>query len=101
MGEYEMILLIKLYLIKIMYKIGFLPNNGICQLVGGSMLLNHYFETWDKFSGHSSYPVPHKNMSPVSVYWSNKHKWKGDYGRLRYDLLCHIIKSVKNELKGK
>lgn len=97
-----MILLIKLYLIKIMYKIGFLPNNGICQLVGGSMLLNHYFETWDKFSGHSSYPVPCKNMSsPVSAFWSDKHKWKGDYGRLRYDLLCHIIKSVKNELKGK
>lgn len=97
-----MILLIKLYLIKIHYKIGCLPNIGLCRLVGASVALDCYFHTWDKFSGHSAYPVPCKNMSsPVSAYWSDKHRWKGDYGRLRYDLLCHIIKSVKNDLKGK
>lgn len=93
------LLLIKLYWIKILYKLGALPNVGICFLTNAK--LSKYFITWDRFSGDNGYPVPHRTKTPHVAYWFGEHKWKGEYGRLRYDLLCHIIKSVKNEMKGK
>lgn len=93
------LLLIKLYLIKIRYKLGVLPNKGICSLTDAS--IGKYFITWDNFSGRNGYPVPHRTKQPYDAYWFGGHKWKGEYGSLRYDLLCHIIKSVKNDMKGK
>ena len=94
-------LLIKLYWVKVRYHLGIVPDDGICHLTKRSRSLERYFKTWDKYSGNLVYPVPalRLRLTAQSAFWK-LNKWKGSYGLLRYELLCHIIKSVKNELKG-
>jgi hypothetical protein len=91
-------LLIKLYWVKVRYHLGIVPDEGICVLTK-TRSLGRYFKTWDKYSGKLVYPVPSPGLTAQSAFWK-LYKWEGSYGLLRYDLLCHIIKSVKNDLKG-
>jgi len=75
---------------------------GICRLVEckiDSNLCNFWaktradaFECWDKFSGNWLYPVPSpdKEITPED-YYIEHNKWTGEYGKLRMELLDHLI----------
>lgn len=54
------------------------------------------FETWPHYSGDDSFPVPspYKSMDAIDAYfYTDNDLWDRDteYGRLRWDLLDHII----------
>lgn len=57
------------------------------------------FKTWPHYSGDSSFPVPSPDVSieAIDAYFDNLGDlWDRDteYGRLRWDLLDHIIKEL-------
>lgn len=57
------------------------------------------FETWPHYSGDDSFPVPSpdKSMDAIDAYfYDGNDLWDRDteYGRLRWDLLDHIIKEL-------
>lgn len=57
------------------------------------------FETWPHYSGDPSFPVPSPDRSIAAIdYYFDKGNdlWDRDteYGRLRWDLLDHIIKEL-------
>lgn len=57
------------------------------------------FKTWPHYSGDIDFPVPSpdKYMEAVDVYFDEGNDlWDRDaeYGRLRWDLLDHIIKEL-------
>lgn len=51
------------------------------------------FSGWSRFSGDRRYPVPSpdKHMTPKEYYQSTLDKWVGEYGKLRMELLDHLI----------
>ena len=51
------------------------------------------FESWDKFSGDRLYPVPSPDgsITPKDCYRYTSNRWVGDYGKLRMELLNHLI----------
>ena len=57
------------------------------------------FSSWDKFSGEYNYPVPSptSGMTPRSAF-SNLPKWKGEYGKLRKELLKHCIATLEQDI---
>lgn len=83
-------------------------NYGICAAIQNSGIIhrtslnlwrgNRYsaFAAWDKFSGSYSYPVPStkKGYSPGMMYDFCQNMWskRTQYGRLRLELLEHLIK---------
>lgn len=57
------------------------------------------FKTWPHYSGDDSFPVPSpdKSMDAIDAYFDkNSDLWDRDteHGRLRWDLLDHIIKEM-------
>lgn len=57
------------------------------------------FKTWPHYSGDISFPVPSpdKSIEAIDAYFDNQDDlWDHgtDYGRLRWDLLDHIIKEM-------
>ena len=64
-------------------------------------ILKRAFPTWPKFSGDVDYPIndPHGIEEPYNVYTQN-HKWIGEYGALRFELLDHVIDFLKKEIKS-
>lgn len=57
------------------------------------------FKTWPHYSGDSSFPVPSpdKSVEAIDAYFDEQlDLWDRDteYGRLRWDLLDHIIKEL-------
>lgn len=76
---------------------------GICWHINNEIDINFdhsvlcdLFSSWDKFSGEYNYPVPSPNsdMTPRSAF-SNLPKWKGEYGKLRKELLKHCIATLE------
>ena len=63
-------------------------------------ILRQAFRTWPKFSGDVDYPIndPHGIETPYNVYARN-HKWIGEYGALRFELLEHVIDFLEREIE--
>jgi len=59
-------------------------------------MFDRMFKSWDKFSGHPDYPVE----GCAGVYFSigDKYNRATLYGRLRYELIHHLIKCIDEEL---
>lgn len=60
-----------------------------------------HFETWEKFSGDKYYPIPSasKHYTPRDAF-SLLPKWTGKCGKLRRELLDHLINEIEKELAG-
>lgn len=60
--------------------------------------LHSAFETWDKWSGDHSYPVPScdDEFDENLAYNEQADMYEGDYGELRIDLLRHLIAHWEN-----
>ena len=63
-------------------------------------ILKEAFYIWPKFSGDADYPIndPHEIETPYNVYTQN-HKWIGEYGALRFELLDHVIDFLEREIE--
>ena len=65
--------------------------------------LNHYFKTWEHFSGDLEFPVPGltEGANAEDKYFSvaNLYDRRDPYCKLRYDLVDHIIKQMRAEIK--
>ena len=61
---------------------------------------NSAFSSWEKCSSDISYPVPSpdEKMTAFECYHINdgSKKWTGEYGKLRLELLDHLIKLYSN-----
>ena len=60
------------------------------------------FKTWPHYSGDISFPVPStdKSIDAIDAYFDNLYDlWDRDteYGRLRWDLLDHIIAEMSHD----
>ena len=64
-------------------------------------ILKRAFRTWPKFSGDIDYPIddPHEIETPHNVF-IRSHKWIGEYGALRFELLDHVIDFLKKEIES-
>lgn len=53
--------------------------------------------SWPLYSGHVGYPVPSPagKIHPQLKYWNASYMWKGPYGKLRKNLLEHMIQFYK------
>ena len=69
-----------------------------CKILKYNFHLSSYFETWDKYSGNDCFPIKLFGISPQACYYRNKEKWTGEYGKLRYELLCYIINEIEKEI---
>ena len=49
-------------------------------------------QLWPKWSGHYVMPVP----TPSLEGWVLTHKWEGEYGELRRELLQFLIEELEN-----
>ncbi|QLA10710.1 hypothetical protein TH2_144 [Shewanella phage Thanatos-2] len=91
-------------------------GNSICTKVSLSLKPDNYhifkifknimstlFKSWPKFSGNINYPVPsqHSYFSHRKEYMIaadyNLH-WLGEYGKARYELLEHMVKTLETKL---
>lgn len=55
-------------------------------------------KTWSFYSGNADYPIPSENShTSAEDYFHNYHnpKWEGNQGKLRQDLLKHLIANAK------
>lgn len=57
-------------------------------------------ETWENYSGDYIYPIPsvYESCSAGDCY-TNIDLWKGEYGKLRFELLDHLINTAKLRLE--
>lgn len=82
---------------------------GICrnlELVGyedDGSLLKKVFSKWPKFSGNNVYPVPVDDVygNEYNAYIHHCPKWKGNYGKLRIELLDFMIAECERVLNPK
>lgn len=58
--------------------------------------LESLFTRWPKYSGNITYPVPHQYLNPIDAYANTSDHWVGYYGKLRIELLDHMIEDSKN-----
>jgi hypothetical protein len=65
-------------------------------------VITHYSESWPDYSGHPSYPIPslNKTLSAENYYDDRDGKWAGRQGKLRNDLVDHIIAKIQEELEA-
>lgn len=82
-------------------------KRGICHYVNNETIFNSgklekYFKTWKHYSGSYHYPVPStiEGMDAHQMFRTNTYKFDmfTKYGRLRWNLLNHIIKELEKEL---
>lgn len=75
-------------------------NVGICSRIEHMPMrgITCHFETWPKFSGNTVYPVPGGDVTP-NIAFKYDHKWNQftEYGRLRLELLNHLITELEKE----
>lgn len=78
--------------------------NITCQCFDGEFdcdYLDGYFESLEKFSGNTSFPIlSDDNKYPEDEYYhyDNKYDKSTEYGRLRWELVDHIIECLSREL---
>jgi hypothetical protein len=80
-------------------------RGSLCQEVTYPIELHTYFYSWKHFSGNAFYPVPQSKRvvigDPSRKYIDALYLgafWTKEYGRLRYNLLEHIIQCLEEEL---
>lgn len=63
------------------------------------------FRTWPKFSGINAFPVPATQekyysleSGPSSQYMAEHNLWVGEYGKMRLDLLEHMITELAKKI---
>lgn len=76
---------------------------GICANTYGVVgrLVRELSPSWKKYSGNDRYPVPAVMYStPYQEYVLTKNLWdkSTEYGRLRWELLDHLIAMAEREL---
>lgn len=86
------------------------PTLGICNSLSQRNRLGYYtvvrlldeiVETWPKFSGSFSYPIPCDGTdytNPGDCFNSVENLWEGTQGELRYELLHFIIKKCERKI---
>lgn len=79
---------------------------GICSNVEDTIHVscneyNRHFRTWDKYAGNIDFPIPstNKKYNSGQYYCRNTNLWIGKQGKLRRDLLRHLIKCLKAEME--
>lgn len=81
-------------------------RGGICEFfapICESVNINYHdlkaelFASWPFYSGSVTYPVPDPsdNYNSMGVFTRTKDYWGGDYGKLRMNLLNHIIHQLE------
>lgn len=63
--------------------------------------IKSYFESWNKFSGNTNYPVPgHGRQQPNNAYFTStpESSWTGKYGQKRLALVDHIIARLEAKI---
>ena len=76
---------------------------GICWLLDDTAnvhMRQALFASWGHNSGSLVWPVqsPNKQLAPSDAF-EHLPKWRGEYGRLRKQLLQHCIDSLKEEIE--
>ena len=80
---------------------------GICSNLSGTVgsrataLIGRYVTSWEHYSRFPGYPVPAYDFgNPVDEYALTAHMWDKDhpYGKMRWELLDHIITCIEKEL---
>ena len=74
-------------------------NGGLYYRVVG--LLDDITETWPKFSGSYTYPIPCDGTDytrPDDCFNSTDGLWEGVQGELRYELLHFVIKQCERKI---
>lgn len=53
--------------------------------------------TWPKFSGDTSYPVPHPNYPgrPTEAYQQTNDLYVGEYGENRYQYFAYLVETLE------
>ena len=87
------------------------PTLGICNSLSGRngqgyyrvvSLFDSIIETWPKFSGSSTYPIPGDGTdypNPCHCFNSVEYLWEGMQGDLRRELLQFIIKQCERKIR--
>lgn len=58
------------------------------------------FKFWEKYSGWSSFPVPHPRKDADNAYWQAKNYWGDDtYGQNRHELNQFCIDYLTEALR--
>lgn len=72
---------------------------GICGRLSDASHISQFFKYWDRYSGDPNFPVPYTDnkVSPIRAY-TEKPLWRGQYGKLRKELLDFCIQKVTEEL---
>lgn len=80
---------------------------GICYTVDEQQeyqqLLVTLFKSWEHYSGSFMYPVPDGDKDYSYPPYEAYHllpRWEGSYGKLRCDLLDHMISELEDILDG-
>ena len=78
----------------------YVPSDDDELIMNSWQILSRAFCTWPEFSGDRDYPIkdPHGIDTPYNVY-ARSHKWIGEYGALRFELLDHVIDFLKKEIE--
>ena len=64
-------------------------------------ILKQAFYTWPKFSGDVNFPINDPNgIETAEDVYVRSHKWIGEYGALRFELLDHVIDFLKKEIES-
>jgi hypothetical protein len=78
---------------------------GICREldevcnIGGDPLVRNYAADWPKFSGHSTFPVPHSRKSATDAFIYTSNLWEAtQYGDDRRELCLFLADRLEAEL---
>ena len=64
-------------------------------------ILKQAFYSWPKFSDDRFFPINDpKGIETVSNAYNYLPKWTGEYGKLRFELLDHIINFLEKEIEN-
>jgi hypothetical protein len=60
----------------------------------------HGVESWPKFSGNSTYPVPETSKTPGRAFFEIRNMWDNntEYGRNRWELLDFLIDYIEKKM---
>lgn len=86
----------------------FVRENGVCCNFLDDLpyaITSKMFKEWKHFSGNSEYPVPSgdESTAPEHVYHSGENLYdkRTTYGKLRWDLIKHCAKYLRNYVNKK
>lgn len=59
-----------------------------------------YSRGWSRYSGNPHFPVPAPDGGCPKNFFNNNHKWSGEYGQLRLELIGYLIQKINEELNN-